>query len=210
VTPVSARRLLAAALEAFASRGYHGTTTRDIATRVNMSSAAIYSHYSSKEALLYQIVKSAHVNLLGRMRSALAIYVSPIQRVHSLATTLARFHATMHTAARVATYEMPFLAPKHRSEIAALREEMAGMMRATLSQGRASGDFILTNLELTNLMILSIAIDISRWYSPKGHLTADEIADVYAANVLHMLTPHRQPVVGTPPALMWNVEVARE
>lgn len=33
VTPEAARRLLVAAVEAFAERGYHATTTRDIAGR---------------------------------------------------------------------------------------------------------------------------------------------------------------------------------
>lgn len=33
VTPDAARRLLVAAVEAFAERGYHATTTRDIAGR---------------------------------------------------------------------------------------------------------------------------------------------------------------------------------
>lgn len=32
VTPEAARRLLVAAVEAFAERGYHATTTRDIAS----------------------------------------------------------------------------------------------------------------------------------------------------------------------------------
>lgn len=33
VTPEAARRLLVAAVDAFAERGYHATTTRDIAGR---------------------------------------------------------------------------------------------------------------------------------------------------------------------------------
>lgn len=33
VTPDAARRLLIAAVQAFAERGYHATTTRDIASR---------------------------------------------------------------------------------------------------------------------------------------------------------------------------------
>jgi AcrR family transcriptional regulator len=48
VTPEAARKLLVAAVEAFAERGYHATTTRDIAGRAGMSPAALYIHYKTK------------------------------------------------------------------------------------------------------------------------------------------------------------------
>ena len=60
VTPDAARRLLVAAVEAFAERGYHATTTRDIAGRAGMSPAALYIHYKTKEELLHRISRIGH------------------------------------------------------------------------------------------------------------------------------------------------------
>ena len=40
-----AGRLLEAAVAAFADRGFHGTTTRDIATAAGLSPAAVYVHH---------------------------------------------------------------------------------------------------------------------------------------------------------------------
>nr|MDT0526602.1 helix-turn-helix domain-containing protein [Streptomyces sp. DSM 41633] len=57
VTPEAARRLLVAAVDSFAERGYHATTTRDIAGRAGMSPAALYIHYKTKEELLHRISK---------------------------------------------------------------------------------------------------------------------------------------------------------
>ena len=51
-------RLLDAATAAFAEKGFHGTTTRDIATAAGMSSAALYVHHKSKEELLYLISRT--------------------------------------------------------------------------------------------------------------------------------------------------------
>ena len=68
VTPDAARRLLLAAVEAFAERGYHTTTTRDIAGRAGMSPAALYIHYKTKEELLHRISRIGHqkaVEILG-------------------------------------------------------------------------------------------------------------------------------------------------
>jgi AcrR family transcriptional regulator len=44
----SIRKLVIAAIECFAERGYRATTTRDIAKRAQMSPAALYVHFRSK------------------------------------------------------------------------------------------------------------------------------------------------------------------
>ena len=53
-------RLLEAAAEAFADRGFHATTTRDIASRAGLSPAGVYVHFASKEELLYQLSREGH------------------------------------------------------------------------------------------------------------------------------------------------------
>ena len=51
----AAERIRRAAIEAFAESGYGGSSTRQIAKRLNMSATAMYPHYRSKEELLYAI-----------------------------------------------------------------------------------------------------------------------------------------------------------
>ena len=53
-------RLLEAAVEAFADKGFHATTTRDIAARVGLSPAGVYVHFASKEELLYELSLVGH------------------------------------------------------------------------------------------------------------------------------------------------------
>jgi AcrR family transcriptional regulator len=47
--PEGYRRILLAAATAFSERGFHGTTTREIAAQVGMSPAALYVHFGSKK-----------------------------------------------------------------------------------------------------------------------------------------------------------------
>jgi AcrR family transcriptional regulator len=65
-------RLLAAAVSAFAERGYHATTTRDIAAAAGMSPAALYVHHASKEELLYEIARRGHEEVLAALASCSA------------------------------------------------------------------------------------------------------------------------------------------
>lgn len=47
----TATRILDAAEELFAERGYHGTTLRDVAERVGLRIPSLYNHFASKDAL---------------------------------------------------------------------------------------------------------------------------------------------------------------
>lgn len=49
-------RILRAAVECFASRGFSGTTTREVATRAGITEALLYRHFESKEALYTAII----------------------------------------------------------------------------------------------------------------------------------------------------------
>jgi len=50
-------RILAVALELVSERGFAGTSIRDLAERLDLTTAAMYYHFSSKDALLDALVK---------------------------------------------------------------------------------------------------------------------------------------------------------
>lgn len=69
----TARRILEVALELFTEQGYEGTSLREVAERLNLSTPALYYHYSSKDHLLISLVRPALERadeLLDRRRSA--------------------------------------------------------------------------------------------------------------------------------------------
>ncbi|MCL4864556.1 MAG: TetR/AcrR family transcriptional regulator [Gemmatimonadales bacterium] len=52
-------RLVRAALELFATQGYHATTTPAIAARARVAEGTIYRHFDGKEALLNEVFREA-------------------------------------------------------------------------------------------------------------------------------------------------------
>lgn len=48
--------ILESALELFASQGYHATSVRQIAERVKVTDAALYSHFKSKRSILEELL----------------------------------------------------------------------------------------------------------------------------------------------------------
>ncbi|MFF8812524.1 TetR family transcriptional regulator [Streptomyces pactum] len=187
ISPDAARRLVTAAVEAFAERGYHATTTRDIAGRAGMSPAALYIHYKTKEELLYQISGVGHRLALAIVREADDAGGTPAERLAAVVRSFVRWHAEHHTTARVVQYELAALSEEHYTVIAARRREIDAAVRAIIEDGVRSGAFDVPDVSGTTLAVLSLCIDVARWYSPDGRRTPDEIGDLYAGLVLRMV-----------------------
>jgi AcrR family transcriptional regulator len=59
------QRLLTAAADVFAERGYDGTRVADIASAAGVSNAALYAHFPSKAQLLVEALRARGPHLLG-------------------------------------------------------------------------------------------------------------------------------------------------
>ncbi len=190
--PASDKRLLKAALESFAERGYHGTTTREISQRAGMSPAAIYMHYKSKDELLFLIMRITLEEALRRLRESFDAQPDPLDRVFELVKTVVSFNAEWHIAARVANHEVLALTGKRREQIRAIRRQIEDVIGEAIQLGIDAGQLHVEDIRATIFAILSMAIGVSRWFSPDGRLTPDELGVLYARIVLRMLDAHHQ------------------
>ncbi|SFF32448.1 transcriptional regulator, TetR family [Actinacidiphila alni] len=187
ITPDAARRLVIAAVQAFAERGYHATTTRDIAGRAGMSPAALYIHYKTKEELLYQISKVGHLRSLAMLAEARDSEGSAAERLATAVRVFVRWHAEHHTTGRVVQYELGALAEEHHAEIVALRRQSEDAIRSIIKDGVTAGEFDVPEISGTTLAVLSLCIDVARWFNPLGRRTPDEVGALYADLVLRMV-----------------------
>ncbi|MGV2919894.1 TetR/AcrR family transcriptional regulator [Streptomyces alfalfae] len=187
VSPDAARRLLIAAVEAFAERGYHATTTRDIAGRAGMSPAALYIHYKTKEELLHRISRIGHDKALAILRTAADGEGTAAERLTAAVRSFVGWHAAHHTTARVVQYELDALGAEHRTEIVALRRKTDEAVRAIINDGVRAGEFDVPDVPGTTLAVLSLCIDVARWFNVAGRRTPDEVGALYADLVLRMV-----------------------
>ncbi|MFD0418194.1 TetR/AcrR family transcriptional regulator [Streptomyces sp. NPDC127108] len=187
VSPDAARRLLIAAVDAFAERGYHATTTRDIAGRAGMSPAALYIHYKTKEELLHRISRLGHDKALAILRAAADGEGTAADRLSAAVRSFVRWHAGHHTTARVVQYELDALSAEHRTEIVVLRRLSDAAVREIINDGVRAGEFDVPDVPGTTLAVLSLCIDVARWFDVGGRRTPDEVGALYADLVLRMV-----------------------
>ncbi|KAF0846789.1 TetR/AcrR family transcriptional regulator [Nocardia caishijiensis] len=184
-------RLLEAAIDAFADKGFNGTTTRDIASAAGMSPAAVYVHHKSKEELLYVISRAGHEQSLALVRAAIRSTDDPVLALHTVIHDFAAHHVRGHTRARIVNYELSALTPEHYAVIRDLRRQIDQEIRDLVERGVATGAFDVPDPRMAAVALLSLGIDIARWYRDRGDWSPEDIADGYADMALRIVGARR-------------------
>ena len=181
-------RLFEAAADAFADKGFHATTTRDIASRAGLSPAGVYVHFASKEDLLFQLSRVGHEAARDALAAAAAQAASPTAALQEVISAFATWHAEQHQVARIVQYEFRHLSPEHQHEVLGLRREIDGVVERIITDGVRTGEFAVDDVRATALAALSLVVDVARWYHPGiKRTTPQSIADTYAALVLRLV-----------------------
>ncbi|GAB3562892.1 TetR/AcrR family transcriptional regulator [Amycolatopsis endophytica] len=187
VQPDAARRLMLAGVESFAARGYHATTTRDIAGAAGMSPAALYVHFPSKAALLFAISKSGHQQTLDLVEDVAKRTDDPQERMRRIVADFVAWHARRHTVARVVQYELQALPEKEYEVVADLRRRIEQIVRDVISEGVSQGLFVVADVKIAARAVLSLGVDVARWYTERTGKTPKVLGREYAELTLRML-----------------------
>lgn len=181
-------RILLAAVDSFSRKGFHASSTRDIARKARLSPAAVYVHFRSKEELLYAIVIVVADWTLDQLLAASRVHGTPTERLRHLVKVHVTCHAALRTAMYVANYEFPVLKPQQRRRVIEIRDKVEQLFADCLSDGCQNGEFKLTDLRLTKIAVVSLCVSVLNWFSARGSLTPEMLGDRYADLVIAMVT----------------------
>ena len=188
-------RLLLAARKSFARKGFHGTTTRDIAAAAGLSPAGVYVHHRSKEDMLFELSRLGHEHMVGLVEDAASADGTCSDRLRMIVRALVVMHAADHESALVVNYELEALAPEHRVLIEALRTRIQRALRRTVLAGVEAGEFHTDEVAMTANAISGMCVDVARWYEVGGRWTPERIADHFAQIALRMVAADREPLL---------------
>lgn len=186
-TEATRARLMAAGVAAFGAKGFHATSTRDIAAAAGMSPAALYIHHRTKEELLHEISAHGHALIADLVASAATGPGSHAERLHRLVHDFVRHHAEAGDAARVVNFELRALSPEHHREIVAVRRRIEADVTALVEAGAEAGEFDVADARLCATALLSLGIDVSRWFTPGRAWDAEQVAEQYAGFALRIV-----------------------
>ena len=184
----AAARIRAAAIEAFAEHGYGGTTTRDIAARLGLSAAAMYPHYKSKEELLFVIAYEGHQKTVEWLHAADPVGESPANRLRAVVGEFVRTQATYHGRSKVVEHELTALSPDHYRVIVGLRRKLLRHVWGIVEAGVADGSFAVPDAEGVTLAIISLCVDVCRWFPTRRYADPETVARLYSELALRLVS----------------------
>ncbi|WP_433590331.1 TetR/AcrR family transcriptional regulator [Nocardia sp. CA-145437] len=185
--PEGQRRIFLAAIDAFAERGFHATTTRDIAARAGLSPAGLYVHFGSKEEVLYRISLSS-MRLTEQVATTAAAGAGTVaDRLAAVVRDLTVWHAEHAASVRVVLHHLTDLTPEHRAEVTDLQLAIHRLVRDLVARGVGDGVFDVADTHAATLALMSLCVDTSRWYHGDYRRTPDEIGADYAAVALRIV-----------------------
>lgn len=173
------RKLLAGAARLFRRKGFHATSTRDIAAAAGMKSGSPFYHFASKQALLFAVMQEGMRSALARQHQALQKAQLSEQDPRALLAVLIRNHMQVLVGPGsdfipVMLYESRSLAPRQRAELALLRRryeaDWVPVLEALAQAGRLAAD-----VRLSRLLIFGALNWAAQWYDRRGAASLDQV-----------------------------------
>jgi AcrR family transcriptional regulator len=160
----------------FAERGYHGTSMRDLGSELGLLGSSLYSHVSSKQDLLVEVVEEGARLFEASAERALAVDGSAVERLRALIAGHVGVILDNVDVARTFLNEARMLDAESRSRIIAARDHYEDAFRRVIREGIDGGVFRGDVSPKTgSIFILSILNAIERWYDPAGDLDRDSL-----------------------------------
>ncbi len=179
----TAEAIQSVALDLFYKRGFQATSLRDIAARVGIQVGSLYNHIASKGELLFEIMETVMLDLIEDQRHV-AKTPDVVERMRLLLYHHVKFHGERAREVFIGNSELRSLSRAQRTRIVVLREEYEQVFQNELEDGIRQGKFLPIDVPVTSYGILAMTTWVSSWYSPRGRLSLEEIADIYTAMVL--------------------------
>lgn len=185
---VSPATVLDTALTLFAERGYHGTSVKEIAGRLQIRTPSLYNHMSSKQGLLQEIVGTTTRGVWQDFVDATAGIDGVEERLRSAVYAYALRHARRRREALIVNRDVSSIEEPVLTEILGLRRRHEHAVRGLVQEGIECGVFIDQPASLVSFAVLEMCVSIARWFHGDDLFSAEEVAEQYSRYALRIAT----------------------
>ena len=167
--------LLREAAASFNRRGYHGTSLAEIAKKLGVTKAALYTYVPSKEELLYFCHEAAMDSAIESLHKAQAGGGNGLVK---LTVTLRQYLAMMlgEEGGYVVLLEENAMKPAHVRAIVKRRDQFEQGLRDFVAEGIADGSIVPCNPKLAVFMMMGALNWSRKWFRPNGTWSGPQIA----------------------------------
>ncbi len=185
--------ILTASRKLFRERGFEGASMRDLAEVLQIKPASLYSHYRSKEDILWEIAQRCADEFFEEVMPHTGLAESAPQRLGRMVEAHLRVVIRNQDASAIFFREWEHLAEPRRRAFAARIRAYEGAFAQVIADGMAKGDFQPRPAHLAADALLASLNWIHRWYKSGGALSHEEIT----AHLTEMAIASLRPIPST-------------
>ncbi len=186
-------QIVQAATKLFAEKGFHGTTTREIARESGLGTGTLYEYVSSKEDILYLVCDMIHTQVENRLHS---VAVSGSRADEVLPVVLAGFFRVMDELQELVLLiyqETKSLPSEYMHYVLKREEEISNYFAKILRTGIADGSFSISEnvvlLMAHNITVLGQMWAFRRWTLQRSY-ELEAFAETQTSLLMRELCAH--------------------
>ena len=176
-------RILRAAGDLFAEKGYLGAGVRDLEQAVGIRRGALYYHIQSKENLLFELIWVFIFEMNQAAWSIVGSTESPEEKLRALARALMRKIADDANVVTVFYREWVWLTGERREQMLAIRDKFEEAVAAILREGTEVSGWVDRG-PLIAKGVLGMLNYTHLWFRSSGPVKPEELADMLVDTVI--------------------------
>jgi AcrR family transcriptional regulator len=172
-------QVLRTAADLFRERGYRATTLDDIATRLGMSKASLYTYFHAKEEMLAAISRQTIETFTRELALVLRSDLTPEDKLRRVVRDHVRFVIANRSFLTVFFSEEANLPVRLARALAAQKDRYDKGVESIVIEGVRRGVFRDVPPRLVVFGLLGMLNWLYKWYNPRGRWAAEEISAAF-------------------------------
>ena len=177
-------RLLAVAIDLFSRKGFKGTSIRDIASQLGMTTSNIYHYFGTKAGVLAAIERQSLEPILCEFRRVAGLDLPPLDRLTLLIKTHLAYMDTHRKESKIFSLSEEALSSGKNGLRRRYHKEMFSIYRREIER-LLSTESIVGNATLATFNTIGTVNWFLRWYRQGGPCSLEEVTDNISSYVLH-------------------------
>jgi len=166
-------------IDLFYKKGYFASSISDIARAAGIQKSSIYYHYSNKEDILFDILKTTMIDLDANLDRLLKGVKGTEKRTRTAIHSHTLFHIERQKEVIISDSELRGLTADNYKTIIQMRDEYEHKFQSLIKTGIDEGIFAETNFKIFSYAIITMCTAVCIWFNPQGRLSKEEIAQIY-------------------------------
>jgi AcrR family transcriptional regulator len=184
-------KILGAALELFAEKGYDATSVNQVVIRAGVTKGALYHYFAAKEDLLYEIYRGLLDQQLADLERISVEEPDPSRALSAVIHDLVVTTITHRREVIVFSRESARLSTERWRALQRDWRRYQDIVRRVIRDAQRQGTFsAAASPELASWMIFGFTTSLPTWYRPDGPKSPADIAADASGFVLAALRSH--------------------